>query len=333
MLSYFYWNPKKEIFIVPYLDFPIVWYSVFFLVGFALGYYIFISVLRRYFFYFPNLTFKDVTSFDVLKNDLKNPKNENQKKVAAYFNEKAKAEFESDQKILDRLNAFIESNIKNRLFLENSFSSAIITIKKKLIQITDRLVVYVVVATIIGARVGHLIFYETPAYYLKNPINILKVWQGGLASHGAAVAIMIALILFCYYLRKFSPKLTYVHLLDFVVIPTSLAGFFIRMGNFFNQEILGVPTNLPWGIIFGAPMEDVSIVARHPVQLYEAIFYLAVFFILFFLSRKKYFLLKDGKIFALFLILVFGFRFFIEFLKVQQSDILQTDTFFLMGQY
>ncbi|KKL17435.1 hypothetical protein LCGC14_2485580 [marine sediment metagenome] len=335
MLSFFYWNPKKEIFTIPYLNIPIVWYSLLFLIGFVIGYYIVISIFRRYFYLFENFTKKDILSFDILKEGLKNPKTESQKRVYEFFFEKTKNEnfLDSNDKVLELLNLYIDGKIKNRLFLENIFSKAILSTKSKLIKIVDTGIVYVVIATIIGARLGHLIFYESPSYYLKNPINIIKIWQGGLASHGAGVAIMIALFLFCYYLKKFSPKLKFVHLLDFVVVPTALVGFFIRMGNFFNQEILGVETNLPWAVIFGSPMENVTIVPRHPVQLYEALFYLGVFGVLFFLSYRKYFLIKEGKLLGLFLILVFGFRFFIEFLKVRQSAILDDNTFLLMGQY
>ncbi|NGX49254.1 MAG: Prolipoprotein diacylglyceryl transferase [Candidatus Anoxychlamydiales bacterium] len=335
MLSYFYWNPKKEIFTIPYLNIPIVWYSLFFLIGFIISYYIFISILRRYFYLFENFTDKDILSFDILRGELKNPKTEEQKKVSEFFFEKTKNEniLDANDKILELLNLYIDGKIKNRLFLEYAFSKAILSTKSKLIKITDTGIVYIVIATIIGARLGHLIFYESPSYYLKNPINIIKVWQGGLASHGAAIAILIALFIFCYYLKKFTPRLRYVHLLDFVGIPIALTCFFIRMGNFFNQEILGVQSSLPWAVIFGSPMENVTIVPRHPVQLYEGLFYLILFGLLLILSYRKYFLIKEGKIFGIFFILANGFRFFIEFLKVRQSAILETDSFLLMGQY
>ena len=252
MLSYFYWNPKKEIFTIPYLNIPIVWYSILFLLGFVIAYYIFVSILQRYFYLFANFTQKDIVSFDILKEELKNPKTEEQKKISEFLFEKTRNEnsLDSNNKILDRLNAYIDGKIKNRLFLENSFSKSILSTKRKVIKITDTLIVYVVIATIIGARLGHLIFYETPSYYLKNPVNIIKVWHGGLSSHGAAIALFIALFLFCYYLKKFSPKLSYVHLLDFAIVPTALVGFFIRVGNFMNQEILGIKSNLRFDVIF-----------------------------------------------------------------------------------
>lgn len=330
MINYIFWNPKKEIFIIPGINFPIVWYSVLFLIGFLIGYYIFMQVLKRYFFLFPNLFHEDILTFKNLKDDLTNPKNDAQKEISKNI---LKKDVISESHILDFLNNFINDQIKNRLFLENSFTTSILSIKNKILKITDKLLIYMIVATIIGARIGHLIFYESPDYYLKNPINIIKVWNGGLASHGAAIGILIAMIIFCYQLRKVRPKLTYIHLFDFIGVAVAFAGFCIRVGNFFNQEILGIQTTVPWGVIFGNPMENVSIVPRHPVQLYEAFFYLIVFFLLYFLSYKKYFLLKEGKLFSLFLILVFTFRFFIEFLKINESNILNDNSFLSMGQY
>lgn len=330
MINYIYWNPKKEIFIIPGINYPIVWYSLFFLIGFLLGYYIFIQVLKRYFFQYPMLYNEEILSYDILKKELQNTKNKDLKEITEEFN---KINFKSNNQILDFLNHFIDGKIKIRLFLENKFSKSIQSIKKKAIKISDKLLVYMIVATVIGARLGHLIFYEKPQYYLKNPIVIFQVYRGGLASHGAAVAILIAMIIFCKKIKNIRPKITYLHLLDFICIAVCFAGFCIRVGNFFNQEILGVQTTYFWGVIFGNPMENVAIVPRHPVQLYEAFFYLLMFFILYFLSYKKYFLLKEGKLFSVFLISVFTFRFFIEFLKVNESN-LMTDNYFLsMGQY
>ncbi|MFA6118851.1 MAG: prolipoprotein diacylglyceryl transferase [Parachlamydiales bacterium] len=328
MISYIYWNPKKEIFTIPIVNYPIVWYSVLFLIGFVFGYLIFQAVLRRYFYLFLDITEKDIISYDLLIQDLITPKNDDQKIIA----KKDFKKNESKDSVLKKINAFISSSVKKRLFLENAFSESILTTKKKIILITDKLMVYMIVATVIGARLGHLIFYEKPEYYLKNPLNIFKVWQGGLASHGAAVAILIGLFLFCRELKKYSPKITYVHLLDFICPSVAFAGFCIRVGNFINQEIIGNPTKVFWAVVFGNPQDGSEIVPRHPVQLYEAFFYLSVFFLLFFLSRKTYFLIKEGKLFSIFLISVFSFRFIIEFLKVKLSYVLD-ESFLSMGQY
>jgi prolipoprotein diacylglyceryl transferase len=177
------------------------------------------------------------------------------------------------------------------------------------IELLDRLTIYMAVGTIIGARLGHCFFYE-PEYFLQNPIEILMIWKGGLASHGAAVGILIALYLFTRKTRK-----TYFWTLDRIVVVTALGGFFIRMGNLMNSEIYGIETSLPWGFIFERNGEAV---AKHPTQLYEAISYLLVFVLLFYLFQVKNLKQRGGLIFGLFLSILFTVRFFIEFIKEDQ---------------
>jgi phosphatidylglycerol:prolipoprotein diacylglycerol transferase len=116
----------------------------------------------------------------------------------------------------------------------------------------DTLTIYMVVATIIGARLGHVFFYE-PQRYLSNPIDIFKIWEGGLASHGATIAILIALWL---YSRKKRPGQNYFQTLDRIVILVALTGALIRFGNFFNSEIIGKPTTKPWGVVFVNRLSD-----------------------------------------------------------------------------
>lgn len=175
---------------------------------------------------------------------------------------------------------------------------------------------YVIIATIIGARLGHIFFYENPMRYLSNPLSIFKTWEGGLASHGAIVAIIIALILFARRYKKEYPECNFLQLLDIVVIPILIAGVFIRVGNFFNQEILGIPTNLPWAIIFGHPADGSPPIPYHPAQLYEALFYLFFAISLHLYRRTKPLV---GKISGLTIAGGFLFRFFIEFIKSGQS--------------
>lgn len=194
--------------------------------------------------------------------------------------------------------------------------------KKQAQFLADHLIGYVVIATLIGARLGHFIFYEKPSFYLNRPLEIFKIWEGGLASHGAAVGIFIAVCLFYYRYRQSLGGLSPLHLIDFLSVPASLAGGFIRLGNFFNQEILGTKTNVPWAVIFGHPADRSYPQPRHPVQLYEAFFYFILFIILWRLSYKNKYLLGDGKLAGLFFIFVFGFRFIIEFWKVEQSHLL-----------
>jgi prolipoprotein diacylglyceryl transferase len=167
-----------------------------------------------------------------------------------------------------------------------------------------------ILGTVIGARLGHCLFYN-PDYYLSHPLEILMVWKGGLASHGAAIGILTAIYLFV----KKRPKFTYLWVMDRIVITVALAAFFIRMGNLFNSEIVGKPTDLPWGFVF----TSIDNIPRHPAQLYEAIAYLIIFFILFFQYKKQKENIRDGFLFGEFLIGIFGFRFFVEFIKENQS--------------
>ncbi len=186
-------------------------------------------------------------------------------------------------------------------------------------EMVDQLLIYVAVGTVLGARLGHCFFYE-PDYFLKNPLEILKIWKGGLASHGAAIGILLSLWL---YIRKH--KLSFLWLIDRIVIVVALGGAFIRLGNLFNSEIYGRPTNLPWGIEFvrdrlydsntGALLPTV---ARHPTQLYEALCYILIFVVLFLFYRKRHMKVRDGYIFGVFMILLFSARFFIEFVKNDQ---------------
>jgi prolipoprotein diacylglyceryl transferase len=206
----------------------------------------------------------------------------------------------------------------------------IVSLKKQAIFLADRLTVYIVLATIIGARLGHYFFYENPSSYLRTPWEIFQIWKGGLASHGAAVAIVIATWLFMYRYKSKMRQLTWLHLLDFVSVPTALAGAFIRVGNFFNQEILGTETNVSWAVIFGHPADRSAPVPRHPVQLYEAFLYAAVFVLLWRLSFRFKYLLGPGRLIGIFLTLVFGFRFCIEYWKEEQSHLLSTSL--TMGQ-
>ena len=186
----------------------------------------------------------------------------------------------------------------------------------------ESLTMFMIFGTIIGARLGHTLFYD-PVYYLSNPIEILKVWQGGLASHGAALGILIFLYLFV----KKNKNFTYLWIVDRIVIVVALAGFFIRLGNFFNSEILGQPTDLPWAVIF----TNVDGFPRHPSQLYEAFSYLIIFFYLFRFYKAKIATLKPGHLLARFLILVFSTRFMVEFTKMNQVDF-ESDMVLNMGQ-
>lgn len=194
--------------------------------------------------------------------------------------------------------------------------------EKKSLEDLEKLSIYVILGTVIGARLGHCLFYD-PTYYLTNPIEILKVWRGGLASHGAAIGILTALYLF----SKKKKDQNIIWILDRLVIVVALGGAFIRLGNLFNSEIIGKATDLPWAFVF----VRVDEIPRHPTQIYESLFYFLSFIILYFIYQKKSAALKPGFLFGLFLILIFGFRFFIEFLKENQSPF-ESDLPINMGQ-
>lgn len=174
------------------------------------------------------------------------------------------------------------------------------------IDLLDNLLMYVFIGTIAGARIGHCLFYE-PEVYLNDPISILKIWEGGLASHGAGIGLFIALGLF---IRKY--KIDTLWLFDRLVIMIALAGFFIRLGNLVNSEIVGQPTTQPWGFIFVQLGENF---ARHPAQLYEAIAYLIMGCTMLFMYYKTHVTNYKGLLFGLGMVLIFAFRFFIEFTK------------------
>jgi phosphatidylglycerol---prolipoprotein diacylglyceryl transferase len=292
----------------------------------------------------------------------------------------------------------------------------------------ETLTIYIVVATILGARLGHVLFYE-PERYLPNPLDILKVWEGGLASHGAALGILIALYLYVNYdirMGLFPPKFkaqkkkreeqSYLWVVDKIVIGVAIGGALIRFGNFMNSEIIGIPTNTQnYGVVFGrsaehrilssnTSVESVNVYAtennqnqkipeglapvtievqfkdenyrepdvrnyiesevnwilasyqsirenihepmdsplnyrltqdergafvahintlgipRHPSQLYESASMLIIFFILLFLWNLKKEKTKEGLLFGIFLVTVFGLRFIYEFFKEDQVD-------------
>lgn len=174
----------------------------------------------------------------------------------------------------------------------------------------DTLLWVMVLGTLLGARLGHCFFYE-PDYYLAKPWRIVEVWKGGLASHGALVGICLSL----WAYSRYHQDQPYLWLLDRMSLTVPLGGAFIRLGNFFNSEILGRPTDLPWGVVFSRIGGD----ALHPVQLYESLSYLIIFFIM----RRSYQKLGAdagrGYYVGMMLMLVFSARFILEYFKQPQS--------------
>lgn len=200
----------------------------------------------------------------------------------------------------------------------------------------NSLYIYVVIGTIVGARLGHVLFYD-PAYYLANPAKIFAVWEGGLASHGGTLGVIIAL---WFYSRNVT-KRSLLWILDRIAVPTGIVAMFIRLGNLMNSEIFGRPTDLPWAFSFVRSGEYKQIahlanqgvalsaeqqqllsgqIGWHPTQIYEALAYLLLFFLSMWLywyrdAAKKY----TGLIFGYFMIGVFGSRLLIESIKIVQE--------------
>ena len=189
--------------------------------------------------------------------------------------------------------------IMNKIFKNENLNDVVL----------DRLTIYMAVGVIAGARLGHCLLYE-PGYYLSHPLEILKIWHGGLASHGAAAGILIAVGFFSYKEKK-----GYFWTLDRIAIVVALSGFFIRMGNLMNSEIYGVETTVPWGFVF---LRNGETAPKHPTQIYEALAYLSIFFLLFWLYWRKKGEHTEGILISLVCILIFAARFFIEFLKEDQ---------------
>lgn len=197
----------------------------------------------------------------------------------------------------------------------------------------DSLLMYTVAGTVIGARLGHCLFYD-PGYYLANPIEILKVWEGGLASHGGTLGIVVA----TYFYSKRVSHQSMLWAFDKLVVPTGLVAALIRLGNLMNHEVYGHATDKPWGFRFidnlhawkmGA--EPIFSAPSHPTQLYEAFCYLATFALCMWLYFKKEAWKREGLIFGIFLICIFGSRFFVEYVKnIQES--FEADMLLNMGQ-
>ncbi|WP_224483353.1 prolipoprotein diacylglyceryl transferase [Robertkochia aurantiaca] len=199
----------------------------------------------------------------------------------------------------------------------------------------DPLFIYTVVATLIGARLGHFIFYE-PEVFLSDPLSVFLPFEfspefrftgfQGLASHGAAIGIIIAMYL---YSRRVVEK-PVLWILDRIVIPVAFGGIFVRLGNFFNSEIVGKPTNSDYGVIFSRLGETFP---RHPAQLYEAFGYIIVFIVLWQVYWKTDKKDRLGYIFGLFLVLLWTVRFIAEFFKRSQGGFESALGLFTTGQW
>ena len=180
-------------------------------------------------------------------------------------------------------------------------------------KLLDPLLYTMLISVIVGARLGHCIFYD-PQYYFGSWQGFLEVfqpWKGGLASHGGAIGIIIGLL---WYVNKYGKKegFDFFWLADRIVLVVCFAGACIRLGNFFNSEIIGYNTTLPWGIVFDRTGDPNP---KHPTMLYEALTYLTMGVVMIWLYRKKLDKLYRGELFGIFLTFCFGMRGLLEFTK------------------
>lgn len=343
ILAWFYWNPPRDFFVIPFIDHPVKIYGVCFVAGFIISYFILAAMFKQKLLASSLLQERDIESWDALIKHLHAAADDPELKTTPLFehlDKKNKAELlqlkchqEPCQKLKSALlNSINHSTIKySRDSLEKLLPDCLVTAKQWGYLLTDRLTWFVVLGTIIGARLGDVFFYDWP-HYKDNLWRILMVWNGGLASHGGVIGIMIGVYLYYRWVLKPFPEFSFISLLDMIAVPSGLAACFIRIGNFFNQEILGPETRVPWAIIFGAPFDGSPAVPRHPTQLYEAAVYLMIFFLMSYLWKTRSTKFKPGTLCGILFICLFTFRFLLEFLKNPQSNLID-ESFLQMGQY
>lgn len=186
----------------------------------------------------------------------------------------------------------------------------------------ESVALYLFVGMVVGARLGHIVFYDL-TFYLENPLEIFMIWKGGLASHGAAIGLLVVYLLWIWIHKK---KFTLY--LDLLVIGFPITSGFVRIGNFFNSEIVGRTTDGSWGVVFQRLGEDLP---RHPSQLYESALSFGIFFVLLFVYLKWFKKLPPLFILFIYIFLYFSTRFIVEFWK--ERHVLSYDIPLSMGQW
>lgn len=204
------------------------------------------------------------------------------------------------------------------LLLSHQVVQYIYRVERRTPDAFNTLTIYMLVGTLLGARLGHILFYD-PLHYWHHPIEILPirlepefqfVGIAGLASHGGGMGILVAIYLYC---RKYREH--YLWMTDRLVIAAALTGSFIRLGNLMNSEVIGIPTSVPWAFVF----TRVDNIPRHPAQLYEAIACMILFVVCFYMWYKNRAVIAEGRVTGIFLVILFTLRFAGEFLKVSQE--------------
>ncbi len=329
-LAWLYWDPSPYVVILPFVGIPLTWYGLLFAAGFWIGFHIFVMMFKRYLGLSPRFIEGDVDwswlsesrTSELAKIEEGNLEGCNQL-LKLDLSPERKRFIGQKGKLIEwcrqRRGELIARQLENRLLLEDRHPRLFVPLAVRAKDFAEKLILYVIVATIVGSRLGHILFYENISEYLANPLAIFKTWEGGLASHGGVLAIIFSLWLFARTSRKKYPDFSFFSLLDGIAIPTMLVASMIRLGNFFNQEILGTESNLPWAVVFGHPADGSAVFPRHPAQLYESLFYFGVFALLVILWKKYSDLWQPGRFAGIAIFASFTFRFFIEFFKTGQS--------------
>ncbi len=344
-LAWFHWDPSTDFVVLPFIGLPLTWYGLLFATGFWVGFHIFVFMFKKFLTQNPKFVKGDVNWKEFVKLQDKRIDSleiDNIDSCNALLDKNFDHEMESFQgkkakyinDCIDICGTDVAKKLRNRFFLESQYPKIFTPLKIRARDFAEKIILYVIIATILGARLGHVFFYEHPMEYLANPLSILKTWEGGLASHGGILAVIFSLWLFYRNSKKIYPNFSWFMLLDTIAIPTMLVASLIRIGNFFNQEILGVETVMPWGIIFGHPADGGDLVPRHPAQLYESLFYLMVFFSLMSLWKKYSNFWQPGRFAGIAILSAFSFRFFVEFIKTGQSHWFDhSGSMLFMGQW
>jgi prolipoprotein diacylglyceryl transferase len=334
--SIIYWDPNPTLFTLPYINHPLKWYGLLFMGGIAAGFLILLPLLRQKLLQSHQLRERDISNWIALQKAMReatedpiNPLHS----IATTLDKKTYHLLEQNKELPDANKTALLTTLSSmdRKQLEKLLPKTIIPLNELTFKYVDGLMWWIVIGTVVGARLGHVFFYDW-THYQRNLVDILKVWEGGLASHGGTIGVVLAIYLYSRRHREKFPELSFLALSDLLSIPVAFAVIFIRLGNFVNQEILGTPSFVPWAVVFGHPADGTVPVPRHPVQLYEAIAYFLTFLLLTTLWKFKKGILTEGLYTGIFFICVFGSRFFLEFFKATQSSQLLDGGFLQAGQ-
>lgn len=357
MFAYLYWDPSPYVFnfSLPLLHRPVLWYGVLFALGFFVGYFFFKSQLFIYLSTRPYVSEDDIISVKSIAQKIKegqedkkslftlplsktalNAKNE----LSIYLNtlidhfssHKSLTKQIDKKRIYPHLSSLEQGKLMARIALEKYLGPALMPLSKKTVLIAEKVSFASIIGAVVGARLFDVIFYQNFSFIIHDPLLVFRIWEGGLASHGGALGVIVAFFIVAAKLKETKLGLSTLRILDLASIPAAFAGAMIRLGNFMNQEILGTTTTVPWAVVFGHPADHSAPMPRHPVQLYEMIAYILLFAFLL-IRWKRYFRLKvAGRVIGFLLTAIFSLRFILEFFKTEQSEYLTSASLITMGQ-